>query len=118
MEIETVMSDTPEDLDDLPEGTRIYLVRLHDPGTGLIHSAATTLNPKELELIDEQAESREMAFADACLMAAAGRVAIKVMKIVSDPEKLETYHVTEISRRELNALVEQRDEARSTAAVS
>jgi hypothetical protein len=118
METVEMHSDDMSALDDVDENSRIYLVRLYDPGSELVHSAATSLSPDDLLEVDAKAGLMSMTFVEAIMHAAASRVAVRVRKIAVDPDNLEIHYVSEISRRELAIMVAKRDELRAEAGSS
>ena len=97
-------------LEDLPPGSRIYLVKLFDPTLGKIVVTATMIEPDRLDGIDKIAADNDTPFAVALQRVAAAQVAMVMYGGNEPPVGFLIKSVGEVSVRELRAMKAEADE--------
>lgn len=104
-----IQSDDPKKLDEMPAGTRLFLVNFYDPATMHDEQAVTSLGTSDFEWVDQQCKERNLPFGQGLLLEAAAHV---MARAYPDglPPGAEVRWVHEVSKREVLEMV-QRDRA-------
>lgn len=104
MKIPDIESDPVEKIDEIPAGSRMYVVSIYDPLARTVVSGATVVEPDRFEDIDRICADNEMPYRSGLLHAAAEQVVRRMFNgAPPDGYKIESVH--EVSKRELKELI-------------
>jgi len=96
-----VESDSIEDIEKMPEGTRFYIVNFTDGETGAEAMVATTLEPDDVARVDQICAETNTPFHAGVKRAALKHLASRLWEDGLAPDGTEVHMVEEVSRREL-----------------
>lgn len=100
-----VESDPISKLDEIPAGSRLFVVEIFDPRMAAIVAGGTVLLAEDLDGIDERCEEMEMPYRIGLQRAAVEQIVTRMFD-GQPPRGFRVEQVLEVSVRELRAMID------------